>query len=251
MNRTPRFYVDLALSLGQCQLPEEVTHHALKVLRLQPGQDVVLFNGNGNDYQGKLTDCPKKGLARAEIYDSPVNTTESTLHLELVQAISRKDTMQFALQKAVELGVKTITPVLTENCDIKSKPELLSKRHQQWQKVIIAAAEQCGRATLPELSKVQPFTDWLSSVNIESAGQLQVYLDVLKGHSMQALARQQMALEKVTVMIGPEGGFSEDETKAMQTKGFTAVNLGPRILRFETAAIASLATAQALWGDLA
>lgn len=256
MRKTPRFYLGEALALGQYPLPQDVTHHSLKVLRLQPGQEVILFNGDGNDYHARITELPKRGPATVDIYDISANGTESNLQLHLAQALSRKETMNVAIQKAVELGVSTITPLITEFTDAKLEPTFLEKRCQQWQKVIISASEQCGRATLTELVPAQSLTTWCEQTQQSSAANsdttLNLYLDVTQGVSLRSLHQEQVtehAINQVNIVVGPEGGFSTTEVALLQESGFTAINLGPRVLRFETAAITALAVVQSIWGD--
>lgn len=188
-----------------------------------------------------------------EIHDITPNHTESSLRIHLGQALSRKDTMNVAVQKAVELGATSITPLICDFTDAKIDANFLSKRQQQWQKVVVGASEQSGRAILADLTPTQPLAAWLTQVqqtSLTSANTtLNLYLDVTNGNYLRILGQEHALVNQVNIAVGPEGGFSESEVTLLQDQGFTAINLGPRILRFETAAMAAIAICQSIWGD--
>lgn len=248
--RVFRFYQPTLLAQGLITLTQETHHHVHHVLRLKVNTELQLFDGAGDEWAGRIIDTQKKQtqveLTHAIHNDCPI---ESSLPLHLAQAITRKDTMDIALQKAVELGVSTITPVLTEFSDVKQDERYLEKKSAHWQQIIIQACEQCGRNHLPRLSPVISLMDW--------CGQLAD--DVLKLVAdprapgiakLSTLESNQPMPKGITIVIGPEGGFSTKEIDALVRKSFQAIRLGPRILRLETATIAALALIQHLWGDL-
>lgn len=171
-------------------------------------------------------------------------STESPLSLHLLQAVSKGERMDLVIQKAVELGVREITPVLTERCVVRLKGSRAEKRHRHWREIIINACEQCGRNRLPLLHHITP----VEKVLDEPSGGLKLVLDPSAASSIGALASPRDG--EVHLLIGPEGGLSDWELDQATLHGFTAVRLGPRILRTETAALASLSALQVLWGDL-
>lgn len=246
-NRTampiPRFYCPNRLGPGQTlDLPPEAAHHAARVLRLSSGDDVILFDGSGGEYAGKIVNITKQGVS-AKTAEWNSRESESPLDVRLAQAISSGERMDFTLQKAVELGIRHIQPLLSERCKVKLAGERLERRVQHWQNVVIAACEQCGRNTVPLVATPQPFLDWLWQRPTDELGLL---LSPVADHALSGLPRP---TGPVTLLIGPEGGFTHDEAATAVNKGFTPVRLGARILRTETAALATLAAMQALWGD--
>lgn len=245
--RLSRLFVNMPLSLGQqiC-LPKETTHYLINVLRLREGAPLTLFNGQGCEYAARLITCTTK-TAQLQILDYCPIERESLLPLTLVQAISRPEHMDYTIQKAVELGVQNLVPVLSE----RSPPldqNTLKKRTQHWQKIIISACEQCGRNHLPKLYEALPLTAWLSQ---PSPGTCMVLSLHGKNHLpevlLQNLNHQPYPL---TVLNGAEGGLSGAEIQQAIQVGYLDIQLGPRTLRTETAAIAVLAICQALAGDL-
>ncbi len=240
--RIPRIYTDSPLHEGQAAaLDENAAQHVGRVLRMQPGQELRLFNGDGNDYPATITRAGKKDV-EVQVGAPVANTTESPLNIVLGQSLSKGDRMDYAVQKAVEMGVTRIVPLTTERCEVKLKGDREDKRLRHWQSIAISAAEQCGRARVPEILPVMGLNEWFGHT-----GDCDLRL-VLHHRTEQALT----ALNKparVALMIGPEGGLSADEIAAAEHAGFLPVALGPRVLRTETAPVAAMALCQWLWGD--
>lgn len=241
--RIPRFYIDDLLIVDQqIEVPSELAHYMSNVLRLRVATPIVLFNGNGSEYPSEIVDIQKRKasvLINAQISISP----ESPLHLHLGQGVSKGERMDIALQKAVELGVSEITPIITENCNVKLDPSRWEKKHLSWQKLIIAACEQSQRNVIPKLHEAVTMHQWLGQTSeldkIILAPGAKTYLSML--------TKPQKGFR---IVIGPEGGLSEQEVYTATETGYTPVNIGSRILRTETAAIASLAILQAKYGDI-
>jgi 16S rRNA (uracil1498-N3)-methyltransferase len=241
--RIPRFYCpQLQQDDMQLELPESVHRHAVQVLRLKPGARIRLFDGKGLECEAELTVVEKRH-SQVQLQAPLESQHESPLNITLLQGISRGERMDFAIQKAVELGVSTIVPVITERCNVQLKQDRAQKRRDHWQGVLISACEQSGRAFLPELAAVTT----LEAVLAGSEDELKLVLDPRASQHFNDLARPQT----LSLLIGPEGGLSEAEIDLAAQHGFTALQFGPRILRTETAAVAALAVAQTLWGDLA
>lgn len=241
--RIPRFFCP-ELDAGQrvLSLPEAVHRHAIQVLRLKQGALIQLFNGKGLEYQATLTHVERK-RSEAELVEQLTQASESPLNITLLQGISRGERMDFAIQKAVELGVNQIIPVMTERCNVQLKHDRTEKRLAHWQGVIVSACEQSGRAVLPTLSEVVDMQNALNS----TADTMKLVLDP----QAQTRFNDLQAATQLTLLIGPEGGLTDDEVNMAKSSGFTAVQFGPRILRTETASTAALAVVQSLWGDLA
>lgn len=239
----PRIYLPAPLASGtSVSLDKQAAQHAVRVLRLKPGAGVLLFNGTGGEYEGSL-EYTGRGPVAVRIGAFIARDAESTLDITLAQAISRGERMDYAIQKAVELGVNHIVPLVSEFCVVAIDQERVEKRLAHWRGIIVAACEQCGRTRLPTLSAPLPLHTWLEG---QISG-LRVLFDPYSDQSLSALPRQ----AKLTLLIGPEGGLSAAETAAAKHAGFNAVRLGPRMLRTETAPVAALAAVQCLWGDLA
>lgn len=240
----PRFYcADMALSVGAHPLPDRVAHHAVRVLRLNTGDELVLFDGQGNQAFGTLQRQPAGwGVACLEVASV---SCESPLQIVLVQALAAADKMDWVIQKAVELGVTAIQPVSAERSVVRLSEERASKRAQHWHQVMVAACEQCGRNLLPELRPLLSLPEYLKTPL--SSGSRYV-LDPLGGKSIRALKAPQSG-QKTHLMIGPEGGWSERELAVIEAAGCVGVTLGPRVLRTETAGLAVVAAMQTLWGD--
>jgi len=236
--RLSRLFIDRPLAVGQeIVLAKESAHYLLNVLRQRIGTQVTLFNGQGGEYVADLIAATKKN-AHLQVTEYKDIERESALQLTLVQAISRPEHLDYTIQKAVELGVQRIVPIITER-------SLTRNREQRWRKIIISACEQCGRNRLPQLDNVLSLNAWL-------AEQSRSFCIVLSPSGKQALNIQSLSgVEKnLTVLIGAEGGLSEAEIEQTRQAGYLDIRLGPRILRTETAAVTVLAVCQALWGDL-
>ena len=239
--RTSRLYVDTPLQINQhLELADEAAHYLRDVLRLKAQQNLVLFNGTGGEYLGQLSEVSRKSV-RIQITAFTDRDVESPLCVQLGMGISRGDRMDWSVQKAVELGVAQISPLISERCVIKFNDDKKSQRWQHWQHIIVHAAEQSGRTRLPTLGEISPLADWVKT----QAG-LKIFLDPYADFSLAQLPRPS---ESVTLLSGPEGGFSEQERQIAKAAGFTPVRLGARILRTETAVLSALAAVQTLWGD--
>lgn len=240
--RINRVYQAAQLKLQQTLLlDEDASNHLGRVLRMQINDPLVIFNGDGHDYGAVITAVNKKSI-EVKITACHTLDTESPLRIHLVQGVARGEKMDFIIQKAVELGVTDITPVLTEYGNVKLDAERLDKKQQHWQKVAISACEQCQRAYIPTVHEPQSFKDW---VVLAHTG-LKLILHPYHSHSIQSL----QADTRLTLLVGPEGGLSDREVTQAQAQGFTALKLGPRILRTETAALVAMSMLQSAWGDL-
>jgi 16S rRNA (uracil1498-N3)-methyltransferase len=241
--RIPRIYQPGALAPQQLlQLVDDAANHVGRVLRMAPGDALILFNGDGHDYPAVITDSGKKTVT-VQINAKIENNVESPLKIHLGQGISRGDRMDFAIQKAVELGVTEITPLFTERCGVKLDAERLQKRTEQWQKIAISACEQSGRSRVPTVHPAQNLDKWLGQPTEE----LRLTLDPWAKDTIKTLT----PVTALRLVIGPEGGFSDREVQLTTNAGFVAVQLGPRVLRTETAALTAISALQLQMGDLA
>ncbi|MEE4175027.1 MAG: 16S rRNA (uracil(1498)-N(3))-methyltransferase [Xanthomonadales bacterium] len=241
--RVSRLYTAEDLAPDQDVTLEERTGHYLhRVLRLRPGDGLVLFNGDGFDYAAELLAGPRDPT-RVRVNTRLPAVAEPELEVVLVQAVGKGDRMDTALQKSTELGVSAVQPVFTERTEVRLSGERLEKRQAHWRGVLIAACEQSGRARLPELRTALSLDDWLASPPAS-------HRLVLAPGAERALASVQPR-GGVEIVIGPEGGFSESELRRLALGGCLPVALGPRILRTETAGPAALAVLQAIAGDFA
>ncbi len=216
-----------------------------RALRLAVGDDISVFNGQGGEWSAGI-DAMTKSTVTLSIGAQAESGTESALKIHLVQGISRGERMDFVVQKATELGVKRITPVLTEYGVVKLDAARAEKRRDHWQNIAVSACEQSGRTRLPLIDTPMALKDWFGDKPTEVDAEL-----ILAPGAPTSLASIAAPETKVCVLIGPEGGFSHTEYEDADVAGFRAVSLGPRVLRTETAAIAALTAMQSLWGDLA
>ena len=241
--RSVRHFVDAPLRVGATlDLPEAAVAHLVRVLRLQAGDPVVLFNGDGCDYPARLLVAGKRG-AQAEVLERIPLDNESPLPITLVQGIARGEKMDLILQKATELGVARIAPVLTERTEVKLDAERAAKRMQHWRGVVLGACEQSGRARVPELLEPQPLAAYL-------AGEAPGHRFLLDPLAERSIARAGVLPgEALALLIGPEGGLSERDRLTARAAGFTGLRLGPRVLRTETAGLAAIAAFNAVFGD--
>jgi 16S rRNA (uracil1498-N3)-methyltransferase len=222
-------------------LDEQASHHLLRVLRVKPEESLILFNGQGGEYEAVVTELQKKKV-QVKIGRFLPQNKESFLSIDLAQGIVRGEKMDFILQKAVELGVKRIIPLLTERSKIKLDEHSKIKRLEHWKAVVVSACEQCGRNYLPEILPPLSLKQWLQEKTADLCFVLSPHLP-----NDSALSVKKQA--SIALLIGPEGGLSEKEMALSQQAGFLALNLGPRILRTETASIAAIAILQQHYGD--
>ncbi|MDE1167111.1 MAG: 16S rRNA (uracil(1498)-N(3))-methyltransferase [Pseudomonas sp.] len=237
--RLSRFYIDTPLSLGEHELPEAQAHYIGRVLRMAEGDAVQLFDGSGQEFLATLLEVGKKRV-RVGINESFAGQPESSLKVHLGQGLSRGERMDWAIQKATELGVNEITPIISERCEVRLKDERAEKRQLHWQQIAVSACEQCGRSTVPVIHAPQLLADWLKANDAELKLVLHPVAEPLVSHARPA---------SLAFLIGPEGGLNDAEVSQAQSAGFHAARLGPRVLRTETAPVVALAVAQQLWGD--
>lgn len=216
-----------------------------RVLRLRVGDTISVFDGTGPEWPASIGNMTKN-TATLHLGDSYEPATESPLKVHLVQGISRGERMDFVIQKATELGVKRITPVLTEYGVVKLDEKRAAKRREHWEGVAASACEQSGRTRPPLIDMPVPLKTWFGAKPADTDRDL-----ILKPGAPAPLAGTEAPRTKVCILIGPEGGFSDTEYEDAEVSGFEAVSLGPRVLRTETAATAALAVMQASWGDFA
>lgn len=237
----PRFHVPLPLALQDAfRLPENTVRH-IQVLRLNAGDAVILFNGTGSDFDAVLEEVGRRhALCRIIAQRQPEN--ESPLRITLAQAVSSAEHMDYTIQKSVELGVARIQPVISTRSAARLSAERTEKRTRRWQDIAISACEQSGRSIIPEVLPPLPFAEYLRQAHTG----LRLIASLNRAQTLAAIAPQP---EKAVLLAGPEGGWTAEEEAAAAAAGFTAVSLGPRVLRTETAAPAAIAAMQALWGD--
>lgn len=237
----PRLYCPEALAVGATlALPDTLVHH-LRVLRLQPGAALTLFNGDGQEYSATLCAIDKRS-ADARIDSATAHSVELPYAVTLAQALPEAAKMDWIIEKAVELGVAAVQPLSAQRCVVRLAGERADKRMAHWQAVIVAAAEQSGRSRLAQLAPLEEVGKWLA----RPLPQPRILLSPRGGQSLAAWARTQ-APQALTLMVGPEGGFSAAEEDAALAHGALALSIGPRILRTETAALAALAMLAAVW----
>ncbi len=241
--RISRFYVEIPLREGELvMLPSEVSHHLLTVLRKGIGDQIQLFNGYGYQYTATVESISKK-LAQVKIISSEDSKTESPLKITLAQGLSKGQKMDFTLQKAVELGVHRIVPIINQRSSIKIKTDKVESKLKHWNKVIVSATEQSGRCKIPQLLEPMLLEDWLEM-------ELSDLKIVLAPSSSQSVNELNKPSDSVTLLIGSEGGLSHDEIESAISHGYQSIKLGPRVFRTETAALVAMGVLQSLWGDL-
>jgi 16S rRNA (uracil1498-N3)-methyltransferase len=240
----PRFFCVGDLSQGATRdLPEAAAHHAARVLRLTVGDAVTVFNGAGGESDARISSIGKDHVSvRVGPWHS--REAEPSVRVVLLQGLSARERMDFTVQKAVELGVAEIFPVEMRRSVMRLAEERAMRRVEHWQNLAVAACEQCGRNRVPEVHPVAALSDWLGTHSAVPGERL-----ILSTVAERRL-RELSAPQELLLLAGPEGGFAPEELEIAQACGFTAVRLGPRVLRTETAALAALAAIQALWGDL-
>mgnify|MGYP006188111183 CR=1 FL=1 len=215
-------------------------NYRMFTLLMQAGRELILFNGTGGEFAATIHEVTKKYVI-VSVQEHTVDNRESPLELELAIGISRGERFEWVLQKATELGVTKITPLITERTEVKVNGDRQEKMHDRWQHILISACEQCQRNLLPQLSAPIQISDWLPTVNSDLRF-------VLHHRDSKTLPAEQKP-QNVTLLIGPEGGLSEREIEQALAKNFNALTLGPRVLRTETAPVAAISLVQYLWGD--
>lgn len=241
----PRFYLPGPLEIGQLLfLPETVIHH-LRVLRqLVINTPITVFNGSGGEYVATITHVEKKQV-RAEIKTFSAREAELPYALTLAQALPESAKLDWIIEKSVELGVTAIQPLTTQRCVTRLSQERAEKKYPHWQAVIIAAAEQCGRNRIVSLATISPFQTWIQQHDLH----IRILLSPRGEQSLCTWARHQPP-QALTLLIGPEGGFTPTEERLATDHGAHLLSMGTRILRTETAGLAALATLNAVWGEM-
>lgn len=241
--RVARIHCSEALSgRREVRLDADATRHLLRVLRLRKGDPVTVFDGRGGEYRGVIATTEKAG-ARIELGPHEAREIESRLNIALLQGVSRGSRMDLVVQKATELGVHTIIPVLTERSPVRYDAKKADAKRLHWQSVAISACEQSGRNRVPAIESPRAFDQSLSSLQTER----RLLLDPTAG---TALMNSNPAPGELALLIGPEGGLTATERDRARAAGYAPIRLGPRVLRTETAAIAAISVLQAIWGDL-
>ncbi|MFT5721297.1 MAG: 16S rRNA (uracil1498-N3)-methyltransferase [Motiliproteus sp.] len=240
--RLTRVYEPQPLIEGaELSLNDSAVQHLGRALRMRPGDSVLLFDGAGNEHRAELLALSKREVS-VRVGPASARSLESSLAIELGQVMSRGERMDYAVQKATELGVTRIQPLFSERCEVKLSSERQDKRVQHWQQVAISACEQSGRSRVPEILPPLSLALWLA----RAAGELKL---VLHPNAATPLSQRQPPAS-VDLLIGPEGGLSDQEIAQARDAGFESLQLGPRVLRTETAPVAALSVLQYLWGDL-
>lgn len=240
--RISRLYIDSKLEVNQeVILPKEAQHYLQKVLRLKTNDEIIVFNGKGGEYLASIREDNKKLILQVKTYHSI--DRESCLSIDLIVCLIRSEKMDLVIQKAVELGVKNIIAITCNHSVLQLETKRIEKKLQHWQGIIQSACEQCGRTLLPKLWYANDLPEALPFLSLNS---LKLLLEPKSDNNINTLDKP----EAVSIWIGPEGGFSEQEIMIAQQAGFIPLTLGSRILRAETASIAALTVVQALWGDL-
>ncbi len=240
--RLSRVFTPQILAVGDTvELEKLAAHYLARVLRVSVGDTVTLFNGDGEDYTGQVERIDRHRLWIRLTAKEAVNT-ESGLRIILVQAICRGERMDYAVQKATELGVDSIQPLFSSRVEVRLHGQRKDKRLAHWRGVAIAACEQSGRAVVPQVLESVSLNTWLAGED----GCQRLVLDPRAGLKLSTCTIEGGS---VSLLVGPEGGFSSEELEQMTGQGVTAVSLGPRVLRTESAGPAAIAVLQALGGD--
>jgi 16S rRNA (uracil1498-N3)-methyltransferase len=241
--RIPRIYHPEFITAGsQIALSEDAANHVGRVLRMSAGQAIQLFDGSNQIFETEIIQADKKSV-RVNVLSAEIDNRESPLHIHLGQVMSRGEKMEFTIQKSIELGVSLITPLFSERCGVKLDAERLNKKLQQWQKIAIAACEQSGRNVIPEIRPAMDLEQWCA----EEENGLKLNLHPRASASINTLPQP---VERVRLLIGPEGGLTADEIAMTARYAFTDILLGPRVLRTETTALTAITALQVRFGDL-
>ena len=242
--KTRLFSADVLFEYSESWLSGERAKYISRVLRLEIDDGIIVFDGEGGEFAAVIKEFAKDRVLLA-VGNRHAKELESPLAVELVQGLSRGGRMDVVIQKATELGVRRICPVITEHSVIKLDTDRALKRHEHWLKISQSACEQCGRNRVPEIALPQSLAGWLGSIPQGGATRI-----MLQPGGSESIATLPTPDHPVTLLVGPEGGLSDTERQQCEDSGFRAVSLGPRILRTETAALAAIAVLQTRWGDL-
>lgn len=242
--RTSRIYHPDSLTVDdEIELSSDASHHLGKVLRASGGESIILFNGDGFNYPARISQVNKKQVF-ARVQDKLANPNESNIQIHLAQVISRGDKMDLTIQKAVELGVTHITPLLSERCGVKLSAERFAKKQQQWQKIVNSACEQCGRSIVPKIADIVS----LERLFLQPFEGLKLNLHPQATSGIRSLVCPDN--QQIQLLIGPEGGLSDEEISQAHHAGYQDVLMGPRVLRTETAGLAAISMLQCVLGDM-
>ncbi len=235
---SPRFFIDTQLKKGlRLVLPDNVSHHLLNVLRFRLGDTLVLFNGRGGEFQAILQAASKKSASVEIIGGNSINRS-ANIKLDLGLCVLKRDAMDRAIARSVELGINRLTPLISEHCAVAHS--IIENRYTHWQQVIISASEQCGLNVLPSLTPALTLENWLRDAHAD-----QKLIATPGGSTLP----DNNKVESVALVTGPEGGFAEAELNFANKAGFTPLGLGDRILRGENAPAVALSTIHRTWGD--
>lgn len=242
--RLIRLYIpDILLNTSDITLPSAPSHHLLKVLRSKPGQTVELFNGVGNQWaRGVLSDESTKTTAVISVSETGVQDNESPISTTLAISLSKGDRFEYALQKATELGVTHIQPIIAERSEFKLKGDRLEKRLDSWNALVAAACEQCYRYSKPQVAAPITLSQWLSTNDLPTERWV-------LHHRSATQMPETLADNSIALLIGPEGGLTRAEIEHAEKTGFKSVLFGPRVLRTETAPVVALSLIQQRYGD--
>jgi len=239
----PRVYVDMDLNESTVMtLGDAIYHHLIVVLRRIRGDAITLFNGRGGEFAATIETVAKRQLT-ARVHAFRDVNRESPLHVTLAQAVSKGERMDYTIQKAVELGVSAIQPLVTEHVVVRLDAERWARKQEHWQAIAIAAAEQSGRTQVPKVAPVIDLNDWIAACSPDA-------LRLVLAPTAAPATLKRGPSQPIALLIGPEGGLSELELKLADLAGFAALSLGQRVLRTETAGVVALAVLQSKWGDL-
>ncbi|WWO95552.1 MAG: 16S rRNA (uracil(1498)-N(3))-methyltransferase [Candidatus Dasytiphilus stammeri] len=248
MKNIPRIYYPYSSTLqvdDEIILTTNISNYITNVLRMTYNNPIQFFNGKNSICNAKIISYSKK-FVRIKILNIKKQNCESPLYLHLGQVISRGEKMTFSIKKAVELGVNVITPLFSERCGVQLTNLELIKKQQRWKNFVIAACEQCGRNYLPKIRKIMTLSSWCK----EWTNSFKIYFHPHKSNNTSQIKMLPFHLKKIRLLIGSEGGISEEEVNMINSKGFINVSIGPRILRTETATLAAIAVLQSHFGDL-
>ena len=239
--RSYRVYSSLPLTVDQqCDLDDFASHHLVRVLRVKRGDRLCVFNGDGNNYQGAIVSSTKSQVS-VLIDNIEQANTESPLNTCLALGVSKGQRFEWAIKKATELGVTSIVPILSQRVDVRLSPERWQKKQEHWQQIVISACQQSGRAIIPNMQEPTTLLHWVSNIEAD-------YKLVLDPDATPNELNDQPT--HIALLVGPEGGLSPSELALTSESGFSAMRLGPRILRTETAPLVALSVLGARWGDI-